>query len=169
MIACGGMARSARADGATRDLSAYGGPGATFTVSIAIDPPMGTIVAALEETPPAGWVVSNISDSGTWDAGTEEVKWGPLFDPSIPAAVSYDITPPGEVPGAPCFSGDVTFDTLIDTIGGDQCLGLAIPAASAWGIVAMVLLVFTAATLILNEQDRRTARAVQRSPSDTAI
>lgn len=151
MIACGGMARSARADGATRDLSAYGGPGVTFTVSIAIDPPMATIVAALEETPPTGWVVSSISDSGVWDAGTEEVKWGPLFDPSIPGTVTYDVTAPGEVSGSPCFSGDVTFDTLIDSIGGDQCLGLAIPTASAWGFAAMALLVLTFATLILTK------------------
>lgn len=129
---------------------------------------MGTIVAAVEETPPTGWVVSNISDSGVWDAGTEEVKWGPLFDPSIPTAVTYDVTAPGDVPDAPCFSGEVTFDTLIDPIGGDQCLGLAIPTVSAWGIVAMALLVFTLATLILTKQGGPSARVVQRPPSDAA-
>lgn len=146
------MTQSAWADGATRDLSGYSGPGVAFTVSIALDPPAGTIVAGVEESPPTGWLASNISDSGTWDGGTEEVKWGPLFDPSIPATVTYDLTPPGGATGEHCFTGTVIFDTQNGPIGGDTCLGLTIPTLSEWGVVAMALLVLTAGTLIFGKR-----------------
>lgn len=148
-----GLTQSVWADGATRDLSGYTAPGTAFTVTITLVPPAGTHVAGVEEAPPASWVVSSISDSGTWDAGTEEVKWGPFFDPSIPGAVTYDVTPPGEVTGEHCFGGTVTFDTLNASIGGDDCLPLTIPTMSGWGAVALLLLLLTAGTLVLRRPE----------------
>ena len=61
-----GAAQPACAHGATRDLTDYSDPGIMFTVSISIDPPPGTGVVGVEDAPPAGWPVSNISNGGIW-------------------------------------------------------------------------------------------------------
>ena len=134
--------------GATRDLSDYSEPGVTFTVSIALDVPKGTISAGVEEAPPSGWVVSNISEGGSWDALTEEVKWAPLFDP-FPAVVTYDVAPPANASGDLCFTGVVSFGGPEQPIDGDQCLLIGIPTLSEWGLVIMGLLVLAAGTVTL--------------------
>ncbi len=153
------MTRTSRAETAVRDLSGYNGPDVAFTVSIALNPPGGTIVGALEEAPPVGWAVGAISDGGSWDNLTDQIKWGPLFDPSIPAAVTYELTPPAQVTGTHCFSGSVTFDALVDPIAGDQCLSVAVPSVSEWGIVAMALSVLATGTWILRTHpDNRNSR-----------
>ena len=138
------------AQGATRDLSEYTAFEVTFTVTIVLDPGDAQL-AGVEEAPPVGWTVSNISDSGTWDMETEKVKWGPFFG-SIPPEVTYDVTPLGEGMGEHCFAGTVTFDTLNDTIGGDECIMLAVPTLSEWGTAAMVLLVLTAGTVVFGRR-----------------
>ncbi len=142
----------AHAQTATRDLSAYSDPGAAFTVSITVSAPAGTIVVGLEDAPPVGWSVSNISNSGTWDTGTAKVKWGPFFDPSIPALVSYDVSPPADTVGTSCFLGRATFDVSESTIGGDACLEIGIPTLSEWGLMAMAMLLVGAGTLCLRNK-----------------
>ena len=152
LLTWAGSAQTLLAQGATRDLSGYTSPGVMFTVTITIDPPEGTGVAGVEETPPAGWPVSNISDGGTWDPVTEEVKWAPLFDPSIPAAVTYDVTPPGNATGQQCFSGIAYFDGIDYTIEGDDCISIGIPTISQWGLVVMAVLVLTVGTTVLKRR-----------------
>ncbi len=100
-------------------------------------------------TPPTNWTVSNISHSGTWDAQSEKVKWGPFFNPSIPSTVSYDVMPLG-VGSVRCFDGTISFDAVDETIGGDLCVGGPIPAISQWGLVCMTLLLLTAAGVLLD-------------------
>lgn len=136
------------AAGATRDLSSYADPVTPFTVTIAIDAPPGTIAAGVEDTPPFGWSVSNISDSGAWDTQALKVKWGPFFGSSIPAVVTYDATPSGSA-GQQCFAGMVSFDGDEESIGGDACVGGAVPAASAWGLAALTLALLCAGTLLI--------------------
>lgn len=131
-----------------RDLSGYSDPVTVFAVPITVDSPPGTVTAVMEETPPNNWTVSNISHSGTWDAQSQKVKWGPFFSPSIPAAVSYDVTPFG-VGSVQCFDGTISFDAVDETIGGDLCVGDPIPAISQWGLVCMTLLLLTAAGVLL--------------------
>ncbi|UCE61005.1 MAG: hypothetical protein JSU63_04485 [Phycisphaerales bacterium] len=143
-------AQTARADGATRDLSAYSAPGVAFTVVIAIDTPPATGMAGLDEAPPTGWSVSNISDGGTWDSQTEEVKWL-FFDPSIPPQVTYDVMPPIDASGEHCFTGTITFDSLPlpVAIDGDDCILFDAPAVSEWGVIVMAIIGLVAGTGVL--------------------
>ena len=131
-----------------RDLSGYSDPATVFAVQITLGSPPGTVVAGIEETPPTDWTVSNISHSGTWDTQSQKVKWGPFFNPSIPTAVSYDVTPLG-VGSVRCFDGTISFDAADETIGGDLCVGDPIPAISQWGLVCMMLVLLTAAGVLL--------------------
>jgi len=133
---CLAVATGGPLDAATRDLSGYVDPMTTFSVTIAIDAPPGTIAAGVEDTPPVGWSVSTISDSGAWDTQALKVKWGPFFGSSIPAVVTYDATPSGSA-GQQCFSGMVSFDGDEEPIGGDACVGGAVPTASAWGLTVL--------------------------------
>ena len=111
------------ADGAIRTLPGYYSTGCTFSVSITIEPPLDTVVAGLEDSPPPGWTeVDSISEGGAYDAETHKVKWGPFFTPSIPAMVSYNVTPPGDAIDTQCFAGTVSFDGFNQAIGGSACL-----------------------------------------------
>jgi hypothetical protein len=153
-----GVPRAALAEGATRDLSGYAGPGITFTVSIAIELPANPGVVGVQDGPPAGWVVSNISDSGVWDEDSELVKWPPFFDPSIPDSVSYDVTPPTSGPISPCFSGTISFDGPEQLIKGDACIPV-VPTLTEWGLVAMTLLLVACATLLFARRGRAADQA----------
>ncbi len=144
-----GAAQPALGAGATRDLSQYTGPGVSFVVSIAIDPPPLAYAAGMEEAPPAGWSVSAISNSGQWDAQSGKVKWGPFFDPSIPSEVTYEATPPSGAVGVLCFAGTVSFDGLDESVNGQACIAAGVPTLSQWGLTVMLLLVLTAGTIVL--------------------
>jgi len=123
--------------GAFRDLPAGDYlPGSALSVSIAINPPGGTTVVGLEDAPPAGWTVSSISHSGSFDVPTGKVKWGPFIAPSIPASVSYDVTPAAGKTGQRCFLGTVSFGGADQPVGGDGCLTRA-PAATAIGLALL--------------------------------
>ncbi|MGB2985243.1 MAG: IPTL-CTERM sorting domain-containing protein [Phycisphaerae bacterium] len=156
LFALTNIAAPAFADGATRDLPDNCSPDVTLTVSIAIDPPDGTLNYALEDSPPAGWTnIDSISDGGVYDSENHKVKWGAFFD-DLSRTVTYDITPPGGATGTQCFDGTVSFDGRDEAIGGKSCLKdvrpgcwQAIPTVSEWGMVAMTLLLLTAGTLVL--------------------
>lgn len=154
-----GAAQPAYAHGAARDLSDYSDPGVMFTVSISIDSPPGTGVVGLEEVPPAGWPVSSISNGGIWVTELEMVKWPPFYEPSIPAVVTYDVTPPQQAQGIFCFAGNVSFDGPDRPIGGDECIPIGVPTLSEWGMVAMTLLLLTGGTLVLIRRRSRHTQA----------
>lgn len=78
------------------------------------------------------------------------VKWGPFFDPSIPALVSYDVTAPGSLRGLECFDGTTSFDGNDVAVSGDLCLPPPVPAASFWGLVVLGMLLAAMGTLILH-------------------
>ena len=150
LLALIASAQSVLAEGATRDLSNFSGPGAMFTVSIAIDAPIGADLAILEDAPPSGWTVSDISDGGSWDEGVGKVKW--LFWTAPPALVTDNVTPPADATGEHCFSGTVAFtDSEPSAIGGDTC-GVIIPTLSEWGLLAMALLVLIAGTSAIRDR-----------------
>lgn len=142
------LTQLARAQSATRDLTAFSEPGVPFTVSIALQTPPQTAVVAVEDKPPSGWVVSDISDGGSWDAQVAKVKWGLFFDPSIPAAVSYTLTAPGGA-GEFCFDGMVSFDGVNQTTVGDACLSVGVPAVSQWALLVLTLSLLAAGTAVL--------------------
>lgn len=135
------------ASGAQRDLSQFVTAEVPFTVTITLDVPMGTVVAGAEEMPPAGWTITSISNGGSVDPKTGEVKWGPFFDPSIPSLVTYDATTP-DLAGEFCFTGTVSFDGPAEPITGDECIGVGLPAVSTWGLVVLSLLILCFGTRI---------------------
>lgn len=112
---------SAGADGASRDLPGCYVPDVQFTITIAIEPPAGTLAIGLEDSPPLGWAVKNISNGGNYDADNNKVKWGPFFEP-FPSEVTYDITPAEDAEGEHCFAGTISFDGINESIGGDECV-----------------------------------------------
>lgn len=149
----GFLASAALGSGATRDLPSSILPGASVTVTIALDVPPGTSVVAAEDQPPAGWTVANIGNGGTFDQSSGKVKWGLFFAPSIPAVLTYDVT---AGTSSPCFSGTVSFDGVGSSIGGETC-ATVVPAASTWGIAVLSL-----ATLICGTLLQQCARWVPR-------
>lgn len=146
----------ARGQGASRDLSAFSGPSLPFFVQMDIDSAEAMVVG-VEEAPPTGWIVGAVSNSGEWDEASGKVKWGPFFAPSVPTALSYEITPT-DPPGPGCFEGLASFDGADDAIGGDQCTAGTVPATSAWGVVCAAFLFASLGTALL----RRSCRPTQR-------
>ncbi len=104
---------------ATRDLPECYTPSVILSVSITVTPSGTTQTYAVEETPPNGWVISDINESGQWDSVNKKVKWGLFFD-SNNRTLTYKATPPVGETGAKTFSGTVSFDGNNVSIGGDQ-------------------------------------------------
>lgn len=145
--------------GATRDLAAYTDVGVPFAVTITLDPPPGTEIAGLEDSPPIGWTaIENVSNGGLYDPQNHKVKWG-LFVGSgqIPESVTYDITPP-LAPGDHCFSGEAWYDEGIWPITGDECILIDVPTLSEWGLVVLTLLVLSSGTLVCMRRKPTRAR-----------
>lgn len=143
------------AQSATRELpESFVPPGASMPVSITFSVPGGTVAVGVEDRPPAGWPVSNISHSGSLDAQSGKVKWGPFFAPAVPAVVSYDVVPASGSGSSNCFVGTASFDGLNEPITGDACI-LAIPAASFWTLCCLGVLLAIAATLRLGHTELR--------------
>ncbi len=110
---------------ATRDLPYAYCPEQTMTVRIAVDinEERFPSAVALEDTPPTGWTVSNISDGGVWDAVNGKVKWGPWFDLDIrDRTVTYDVTPPAGESGEKTFTGILSVDGKDYAIGGESTI-----------------------------------------------
>ena len=95
-------------------------------VRILLTPSNTTTVIALEDSPPAGWSVQNISNGGAYDAVHHKVKWGPLFPP-FPAEVSYEAVPVNDTSGLRCFFGTISIDGSNMPICGDECLSACCP------------------------------------------
>lgn len=68
-----------KAQEATRDLPDSVVSSETFTVSITLTTPGGTGVVGVEDWPPSGWVVSNISDGGVVRRCIHERQVGSFF------------------------------------------------------------------------------------------
>ncbi|NOT00960.1 MAG: hypothetical protein HOP29_10055 [Phycisphaerales bacterium] len=139
-----------RADSAARDLSGFAGPGQLFSVTITLDVPPATFAAGLEDAPPAGWIASKISNGGDWDELTDKIKWGPFFAPSIPSAVTYDISPPAMILDS-CFAGTITIDIASEPIAGDQCVfpPVTVPAFAAPAAVGLTAIILATAVVAL--------------------
>jgi len=105
-------------------------PGVPLTVTIAVTPPASVSAQAVEDTPPAGWTVTNISHSGQFDNVNHKVKWGPFFD-ADPRTLTYQVTAPMGTIGVQTFSGLASFDGVDIPITGARSLTLAIVPAPA--------------------------------------
>ena len=96
-------------------------PGTVTTITVVLQPPAGAVAVAIEDGPPAGWSVSNISHGGTFDAVNRKVKWGPLFTP-FPPELTYDVLPPAANANDRCFTGIISVDGANWSICGVECL-----------------------------------------------
>jgi len=87
--------------------------GVPFTVSLAVGGGSGTLT--VEETPPAGWAVSQISNGGTESGG--KITW----TLSAAATLTYVVTPPANA------ASDVTFSGTVGTTAIAGALSLSAP------------------------------------------
>jgi len=71
---------------------------------------------AVEDGPPAGWVVESMSAGGSYDATNHIVKWGPFFDRES-REVSYTVVPDQVKPGQ-AFEGVGSYDGRRVTMSG---------------------------------------------------
>jgi hypothetical protein len=97
-------------------------PGVPKHVQIHLNPVPGASSYALEDTPPAGWIVSEISNDGVYDEVNHKVKWGPFFASTLPRSVSYVVVSPDLTAVVVCFSGTVSVDGINQPICGDACM-----------------------------------------------
>ena len=110
------------AGAATRDLPNCYTPSEATSISITVAPGQGTQAYAVEDSPPAGWTVSDINENGGWDDVKKKVKWGPFFD-SNSRTLTYKVTPPSDETGMKTFSGTASFDGTDVAITGDSTFG----------------------------------------------
>ncbi len=106
---------------ATRSLPAAYIPAVPFLVSISVTPSGDTVAYAVEETPPDGWVVSGISESGEWDSTNKKIKWGIFFDAN-PRTLTYTVTPPEGATGLKVFAGTGSFNGTDAAITGNTAI-----------------------------------------------
>lgn len=107
--------------GGTRGLPTCYEPDASFTVRIVVKPTVDTLVVGLQDFPPAGWTVSNISHDGEWDATNGAVKWFFLDDRT--RTLTYTVTPALDAAGVACLDGQTNVDGSADRdIQGDKCI-----------------------------------------------
>jgi len=98
-----------------------------LSIRIDLTPPAGTTILALEDAPPAGWIVTDISHEGTFDQVNGKVKWGPFFAPDIPPYVNYKVRPVNDQSIAACFEGTVSADGAGEPICGQSCINVSCP------------------------------------------
>ncbi|MEO8429154.1 MAG: Ig-like domain-containing protein, partial [Verrucomicrobiota bacterium] len=94
-------------------------PDAPITVTLTVVPSTSVKSYAVEDQPPRGWAVSDISDSGVFDPMTRKVKWG-LFLDDRRRTLTYHVVPPGRISAQTAFVGLASFDGMDITIGGEQ-------------------------------------------------
>lgn len=111
----------AHASAITGAMPSFYTPGAPFDVSLAAVPDAGTLVYAVEETPPTNWVVGVVSHGGVFDARTGKVKWGPFADATA-RVLTYRITPPPGASGTNVFSGRGLFDSTAINVAGIRAI-----------------------------------------------
>lgn len=151
-LAMGLAAPMAAGQSAVRDLPPVYVAGDTgITTLITINSPQGVAAVGLEDRPPAGWPVSNISNGGALDIQSGKVKWGPFFG-TIPGSVSYQLAVPASASVPACFVGAVSFDGLDQPITGDACIAGPIPAASDWGLLVLSLSLLIGGTILLQRR-----------------
>ncbi|MGZ8900296.1 MAG: Ig-like domain-containing protein, partial [Limisphaerales bacterium] len=102
-----------------RDLPNSYSAGIPFLVTLRATPPAGTLAYAVEDFPPAGWVVTEISHEGSIDPRTRKVKFGPYTD-AQPRSLTYRVRPNTNSMGRAEFVGSSSRNGAIYPIRGDQ-------------------------------------------------
>ena len=99
--------------------------GQSTQVNLTVRPDSGVLAYAVEEIPPTGWHIENISNGGTLDPHSGAVRWGPFFDDSE-LNLSYEVIP---IEGrSEQFSGTASFDGLTVVVSGDSSCAPMVPS-----------------------------------------
>lgn len=107
----------------TRDLPREVHLGQAVTVSLAVEAPAAVSAYTIRESPPPGWVVTRISDGGTFDASTGRLVWR-LTDGGI-GRVTYRIRPSADAPRRAAVSGAVRWgDGARRPVAGDTSVAV---------------------------------------------
>jgi uncharacterized delta-60 repeat protein len=107
---------------AERTAPSFFVPGEALTVTLSAAHAGPTAAYAIEEYPPRGWLVSDISSGGNLDVKNGKVKWGPFFD-NLARTLTYRVTAPRAARGTTSFMGVGSFDGVSVPILGRLELG----------------------------------------------
>jgi len=97
--------------------------GTKLTVSLSVTPSFSSKNYAVEDTPPSGFTVSDISHSGTFESVSRKVKFGPFLD-NISRTLTYSITPSANLTGNKTFTGIASADGMSLSILGDSAISI---------------------------------------------
>ncbi|MGB0716297.1 MAG: myxococcus cysteine-rich repeat containing protein [Phycisphaerae bacterium] len=107
-------------------------PGEPVDICINLEVPPSTTAVGIDECPPTGWLVEEVSDGGQWDPDSGKIRWGPYFAP-LPSTVCYQARSPEEASDPPTFGcGEASFDGFNEsTCGGNTIAASCCPSAPA--------------------------------------
>ncbi len=88
-------------------------------MTIQVFPKAGASAQTIADQLPAGWNVSGVSDSGSFDEVNRKVKWGPFFD-DLNRSLTYTVTPPATASGSTRFAGNFSIDGLNIPVTGQR-------------------------------------------------
>ncbi len=108
VLCCAMQSFAAGALTVTSAIAAQGG-GYQVTLTTAVTQPV--LVYTVQDQPPTGWVVSNISDSGIYDAVNGKVKW--VFLDGVNRVLTYTATPPSAGAGWFTFTGSYAINNAV--------------------------------------------------------
>jgi hypothetical protein len=115
----GGSFTTAAIGAAQRSVFGDMRPGAATQVQITATPAPGATSYAVEERPPHGWTISNISHEGVLDLATGIIRWG-VFADGTTRTLSYTATPPAAVSSIGLFAGQLSYDGKLTFITADS-------------------------------------------------
>lgn len=118
----------------TRQLPKFYRPGGKLRARLLVEPGLDVQTYIVEDRPPEGWIVSRISQGGTFDAATGLVKFGPFTD-ARRRVLGYQLTIPDSATGPQTFSGKAVADDVEVAIRGDQTIDDNIRKAGIEGVV----------------------------------
>jgi uncharacterized delta-60 repeat protein len=95
------------------------------SIKLTATPPPGAGAWAVEDTPPQGWPIANITN-GVYDLRTGKVKFGPFFD-ADPRPLGYAVVPPPGYTGIGLVTGTASADGRSTPVVGDSRIVIAWP------------------------------------------
>ncbi len=104
-----------------RDLPPAYLPGVSLDVTLDATPTKTTSTWAVEETVPAGWLVTTSSDSATFDAAKGLLRFGPFMDANV-RKLTYSVTPAADAVGDRKFTGICSLDGKTLAVIGDSTI-----------------------------------------------
>ena len=96
-----------------------------------MQPVTGIGAFAVEEVVPAGWLVANVSDDGTFDAATRTIRWG-LFLDGLGRSLRYTLVPPIGVTSIAELTGTASFDGELQPVTGSSQITAVEESSQLW-------------------------------------